>query len=369
MPWSNQSGGGGPWGGGGNGGNGGNRGPWGNGPQGGGGGPRPPDLEDLIRRGQNQLKGLLPGGAGGGQIGVKGIVAIAILGGLLWLATGVYTVQRDEVGVNMIFGRYVGKSEPGLNYNLPYPIGQVIKPKVTSVNRTEVGYRAQGANMRSVSDRLLREERLMLTGDENIVDIQFDVQWQINSARAQDYVFNLQNPEGTIKAVAESAMREVIGRRNIQPILTTDQSVIASEVRQIIQTTLDAYGAGIITTVVQLQAVLPPEQVRDAFLDVNAAQQDQNRVQNEARTYASKVLPEARGEAAKIIQEAEGYKERVVADAAGQASRFRQIYEEYRKARKSRVSACIWRPWKRSSVVPTRSSSTRRMAALCLCST
>jgi len=158
------------------------------------------------------------------------------------------------------------------------------------------------------------------------------VQWRINPARAQDFVFNLQNPEGTIKAVAESAMREVIGRRAIQAVLTTEQASVAQEVRDIMQGTLDAYGAGIVVAVVQLQAAQPPAQVREAFFDVNAAQQDAIRVQNEAETFASRVVPEARGQAARNVQQAEGYREQSVADASGQASRFSQVYEEYRKA-------------------------------------
>ena len=172
----------------------------------------------------------------------------------------------------------------------------------------------------------------MLTADENIIDIDFDVVWQVNPARAQDFVFNLQNPQGTIKSVAESAMREVVGRRQIQPILTTDQSSVAQEVRQIMQQTLDAYGAGILVNVVQLQAAQPPAEVRQAFFDVNAAQQDAVRVQNEAETFASRVVPEARGEAARAIQQAEGYREQATADATGQAARFSQVYDEYRKA-------------------------------------
>jgi len=320
MPWSNQSGGGGPWG------QRGPGGPWGQGPQGGGGGT-PPDLEDLLRRSQDRLKGFMPGGGGGGM-GGRGLV-IGLLGAVgLWLATGFYTVRPNEVGINMIFGAYSGQSGEGLRYNFPYPIGRVEKPNVTAVNTVSVGYRpaAQGRG------RDVIEESLMLTGDDNIVDIDFDVQWRINPQRAQDFVFNIQNPEGTIKAVAESAMREVIGRRSIQPVLTTEQASVAGEVRDIMQQTLDAYGAGVLINVVQLQAVQPPAQVREAFFDVNAAQQDAVRVQNEAETFASRVVPEARGEAARAIQQAQGYREQSVADASGQAARFRQVYEEYRKA-------------------------------------
>jgi membrane protease subunit HflK len=328
MPWSNQSGngggnGGGPWGPRGGGGPGGKS-PWGTGPQGGGGGGTPPDLEDILRRSQDRLKTFMPGGSMGG----KGVIALVLGAIVIWLLTGFYTVRPDEVGVNMLFGRYTGKSGEGLRYNLPYPVGQVIKPKVGFVNRTEIGYRSSGQGRRTD----IAGESLMLTGDENIIDIDFEVQWQIDAARAENFVFNLQNPEGTIKAVAESAMREVMGRRNIQAVLTTEQSSVAQEVQQIIQSTLDAYAAGLAIRAVQMVAVAPPQPVRDAFVDVNAAQQDAVRVQNEAETFASRVIPEARGEAARAVQQAEGYREQAVADATGQASRFSQVYEEYRKA-------------------------------------
>ncbi|MHB2167536.1 FtsH protease activity modulator HflK [Alsobacter sp. R-9] len=334
MPWSNQSGGGGggggPWGqrrpGGGSGG------PWGGGPQGGGNnngpGGAPPDLEELLRRSQDRLRQVIPGGSFGGG---KGIAAIGLGALLLWAATGFYTVRPDEVGLNLIFGRYVGTTQPGLNYNFPYPIGSVIKPRVTVVNTTEVGYRGSDGARRAVSRDVL-EESLMLTGDENIVDIDFSVQWQINPARAADFVFNIQAPEASVKAVAEAAMREVVGRRNIQAILTTDRGPIEAEVRQLMQDVLNSYGAGVEIRLVQLQKVDPPQQVIDAFRDVQAARQDQDRARNEAETYASKVVPEARGEAARIVQEAEAYRERIIAEANGQASRFKQVFEEYRKA-------------------------------------
>jgi modulator of FtsH protease HflK len=239
-------------------------------------------------------------------------------------------VRPNEVGINMIFGKYTRTTGEGLRYNLPYPIGRVMKPNVTEQQRIEIGYRSTGGGQARSRDML--EESLMLTGDENIVDIDFDVVWQVNAARAQDFVFNLQNPQGTVKAVAESAMREVVGRRNIQAVLTTEQASVAQEVRQIMQQTLDAYGAGVLINVAQLQAVQPPSEVRQAFFDVNAAQQDAVRVQNEAETFASRIVPEARGEAARTVQQAEGYREQSVADASGQAARFRQVYEAYRLA-------------------------------------
>jgi modulator of FtsH protease HflK len=326
MPWNNQSSGGNPWGTGGGSGSGpSGSGPWGS--NGNGRGPNtPPDLEDILRRSQDRLKNMFPGGSMGG----KGMVLVALAALLLWLATGFYTVRPNEVGINMVFGRFIGKTGEGLRYNVPAPIGQVIRPSVTTVNRTEIGYRSGGGAQGRNRDVL--EESLMLTADENIIDIDFDVQWQINPARAEDFIFNLQNPEGSIKAVAESAMREVIGRRNIQAVLTTEQSNIAQEVRQIMQVTLDNYGAGVLMNVVQLQAAVPPAQVREAFFDVNAAQQDQVRLQNEAETYASRIVPEARGQAAQMLQQAEGYRDRIIAEARGQASRFSQVYEEYRKA-------------------------------------
>jgi membrane protease subunit HflK len=243
--------------------------------------------------------------------------------------TGIYTVRPNEVGINLVFGRYLGQSAPGLNYNWPYPIGSVIRPDVTAINRTEVGYRPGGPQGRM---RDVPEESLMLTGDGNIVDIDFDALWRIDPSRAQDFVFNLQNPQGTIKVVAESAMREVVGRREIQAILTTEQASVANEVHDIMQQTLNAYGAGALITGVQLQAAVPPPQVREAFYDVNAAQQDAVRVQNEAGAYASRVVPEARGQATRIVQQAEAYREQAVAEATGQASRFNQIYDAYRKA-------------------------------------
>jgi modulator of FtsH protease HflK len=321
MPWSNQSGGGGPWG---QRGGSGGKSPWGSGgPQGNG---NPPDLEDILRRSQDRLKDFIPGGSMGG----RGLILIVLGVVAIWLLTGFYTVRPNEVGINMIFGQYSSTSGEGLRYNYPYPIGRVLKPNVTAQQRVEVGYRSTATGQGRARDVI--EESLMLTGDENIVDIDFDAVWQINPARPQDYVFNLQNPDGTIKSVAESAMREVIGRRNIQAILTTEQASVAQEVRQIMQGALDAYGAGVLINVVQLQAARPPSEVQQAFFDVNAAQQDAVRVQNEAETFASRIVPEARGEASRTVQQAEAYREQSVADASGQAARFSQVYEEYRKA-------------------------------------
>ncbi|WP_439496632.1 FtsH protease activity modulator HflK [Bosea sp. (in: a-proteobacteria)] len=333
MPWSNQSGGssgggGGPWGQRGGSGGGGGGGPWGQGPGGsGGGGGSPPDLEEILRRSQDRLKNLLPGGNLGGRGLVLGILALIVI----WLLTGWYIVRPNEVGLNLRFGKFVGKTGEGLNYNWPYPVGSVIKPQVTNVVTTEVGFRTV-ESVRTSRQTDVGEESLMLTGDENIVDIDVIVQWQIDPAAPENYVFNIQDPPGTVKAVAESAMREVIGQRNIQPVLTTDRAAIETEVRQLMQETLNGYNAGVQIRLVQLQKVDPPQQVIDAFRDVQAARADQERLRNEAQTYANRVVPESRGRAAQLIQSAEAFKEQTVAEAYGQASRFNAVYDQYKNA-------------------------------------
>ena len=313
MPWSNQSGG--PWGSG-------PRGPWGSGPQ--SQGPKQPDLEEFLRRSQDKLRSLLPGNSLGG----RGIALLALILLALWGMSGFFKVEPDEVGVVLRFGKFVREVQPGLNYHLPYPIETALTPPALRVNRINIGFDMRGgATMRDVP-----EESLMLTGDENIVDVDFSVFWKVDPTKIGDYLFNIQNPEATVKAVAESAMREVIGRSNIQAILTGARQTIETAVQQSMQKTLDDYGAGVIVPQVQLQKVDPPMQVLDAFRDVQAARSDLERLQNEAQTYANQVVPEARGRAAKIIQEAEAYRSQVVANAKGQASRFSQVYEQYKNA-------------------------------------
>ncbi len=319
MPWSNQSSGG-PWGSG-------SRGPWGSGPQQPGGGARPPDLEEFLRRSQDRLRGLLPGNLGG-----RGIALIALAAVVLWGFSGFFRVEPDELGVVLRFGKFVREVQPGLNYHLPYPIETVLTPPALRVNKTDVGIRAVEDTRRGSSVRELPEESLMLTGDENIVDVDFSVLWRVMPSKVGDYLFNIQNPEGTVKAVAESAMREVIGRSNIQPILTGARQTIETAVQELMQKTLDEYRAGILVQQVQLQKVDPPTQVIDSFRDVQAARSDLERAQNEAQTYANRVVPEARGRAAKNTQDAEAYREQTVAEAKGETSRFVQIYDQYKKA-------------------------------------
>jgi membrane protease subunit HflK len=319
MPWKNQ--GGGPWGSG-------PRGPWGSGPQ--PVGPRPPDLEDLLRRGQDQLQRFLPGGYFSG-LGIAVLLFVVLA---IWAMSGFYRVQSEELGIVLRFGKYVRDAQPGLNYHLPYPIETVRLPKALRVSTISIGMTLiddptrRGRTMRDVP-----EESLMLTGDENIVDVDFTVLWRIKPKGAADFLFNIQNPEGTVKAVAESAMREVIGRSNIQPILTGARTTTELGVQQLMQKTLDQYGSGIEISQVQMQKVDPPAQVIDAFRDVQAARADLERLQNEAQTYANRIVPEARGRSAQILQAAEGYKQQAVAEARGQSARFLKVYDEYAKAK------------------------------------
>ncbi|MFZ5735741.1 MAG: FtsH protease activity modulator HflK [Pseudomonadota bacterium] len=318
MPWKNQ--GGGPWGSG-------PKGPWGSGPQ--SSGPRPPDLEDLLRRGQDRLQQILPGGHFSGL----GIIVV-VLGALaIWGLSGFFRVQSEELGVVLRFGKHVRTVQPGLNYHLPYPIETVLLPKALRVNTISIGVIVSAdSSRRGATTQDVPEESLMLTGDENIVDVDFTVLWRIKPDGVGDFLFNIQNPQGTVKAVAESAMREVIGRSDIQPILTGARTTIEGAVQELMQKTLDSYGAGVLVQQVQLQKVDPPQQVIDAFRDVQAARADLERLQNEAQTYANRVIPDAKGRAAQITQNAEGYKQQAIAEARGQSARFLDVYEEYRKA-------------------------------------
>jgi len=326
MPWSNQNGGGGWKGGGG--------GPWGQPPRGpSGGGNQPPDLEELLRRSQEKLKDWLPGGGGSGGggagIGVKGIGLVAVGALALWLLTGFYRVEPDELGVELVLGKVTAQTTPGLNYNLPYPLGQVFVPKVLAVREISVGQR-DFDNARGVPGRDIPDESLMLTGDENMVDVSFKVQWNIKDARA--YLFNIQNPESTVKAVAESAMREIIGKNSIEMILTENQRRIENDVRQLMQKTLDDYKSGVEVRLVNMHKVNPPTQVIDAFRDVQAARIDAERLQNEAQAYANRIVPEARGQAAAVTAQANAYRQRTVEEARGQADRFSKVLEEYKRA-------------------------------------
>ena len=235
-----------------------------------------------------------------------------------------------------------------MHYHLPFPIENVLKPKVTRENQVEVGIRtsSQSSIGRGSIGRDVPEESLMLTGDENIVDVDFSVQWVISDAA--DYLFNIQNQESTVKAVAESAMREVIGSSDLEQILTGGREKNEQAVRDLMQKTLDEYEAGILVRRVQLQKVDPPAAVIDAFRDVQAARADQERLRNEAEAYTNRIIPAARGESAQLIQAAEAYRDTVVADAEGQAARFNSVYEEYKKSSRSDKTKDVFRDYRKS---------------------
>ncbi|MBD1134303.1 FtsH protease activity modulator HflK [Pelagibacterales bacterium SAG-MED48] len=307
--------------------------PWGSAPGGGNGsgkGPTPPDIDAIIRDIQNKINKFLPGGSKSGGKPI-GLILIILL--FVWLASGLYRVGPDEQGVVLRFGKFIKTTQPGLHYHIPVPIETVETPKVTKVNRIDIGFRSERDSGFSTGGGVadVPQESLMLTGDENIVNIDFSVFWVIKDAGK--FLFEIQDPEGTVKAAAETAMREVIAKSDIQPILTEGRAKIEVETQEIIQSILDEYQSGIQVTQVQTQKADPPDQVIDAFRDVQAARADMERSKNEAEAYANDVIPRARGEAAKIMQAAEAYKQQVVAASEGEASRFTSIYNEYAKAK------------------------------------
>ena len=310
MPWSNQNG---------SGGN--NQGPWGQGPRGprrpgGGGGGAPPDLEEIIRRSQDQIKNALPGG--GGSSGI--IIAVVLAGlALLWLFQAIYTVQPDERGVVLQFGIPKEEiSQPGLHFLL-WPIQQVEMVPIVEKQINIGGTSPRGAT-----------QGLMLSGDQNIVDVHFSVLYSITNPQA--YLFQVEDPTDTLRQVSESAMREVVGRRPAQDIFRDNRQTIAEDVKATIQTTMDTYGAGFSINTVSIEDAAPPREVADAFDEVQRAEQDEDRFVEEANQYSNQKLGQARGEAAKIREEAAAYKDRVVNEAEGEAQRFISIYDEYSKA-------------------------------------
>jgi membrane protease subunit HflK len=283
----------------------------------------------LLRRGQDKLKTVLPGG----NLGGRGILLIVLAAVVVWGFSGFFKVEPDELGVVLRFGKYTRDATPGLNYHLPYPVETVLTPKVTTVQPIHIGMRLlEDPRRGSPQMRDVPEESLMLTGDENIVDVDFTVFWQVKVGGAGDFLFNIQNPQGTVKAVAESAMREAVGRSEIQPILTSAKQAIETSVTELMQKTLDNYQSGIQITQVQMQKVDPPSQVIDAFREVQAARIGAESAQNEAQAYANRVLPDARGRSEQIKQAGEAYREQTVAEAKGQASRFSQVLEQYKNA-------------------------------------
>lgn len=341
MPWSNQGGGGGRKGGG----NGG--GPWGQGPWGqgggGGGGNQPPDLDEILRRGQDKVKQVIRGGGGGRGGSGDGdgvpkpflylILMLGVLAAFYYLFT--FRVNPDEQGIVLRFGKFDRWEGPGLHFRLPYPIDEVRTPQVTQQKTIEVGAgRARGSSVDS------GDSGLMLTGDGSVVDVRFVVFWRINTevdkksgqTGVEQYLFNIAQPETTVREVAESAMREVVGQSDLQPLLTGGRQKAQEDVQKLMQSTLNYYGAGIKIDQVQLREVDPPAEVLEKFRDVAAAGQDRERLIKEGMTEADKIVPGARGEASRIMNEAEGFRDQQIAEATGQAARFLKVYEEYKKA-------------------------------------
>ena len=341
MPWSNQGGGGrkgggnggGPWG----------QGPWGSG--GGGGGNQPPDLDEILRRGQDKVKRVMRGG-GGGPGGVSGdggvprgfLFLIGVLASLL-AAFFIFTfrVNPDEQGIVLRFGKFHHWEGPGLHFRMPYPVEEVLTPKVTQQNTIEIGtVRSSARN----TDMEGQDSGLMLTGDGSVIDVRFVVFWRIKQGTdpntgqmgVEQYLFNIAQPEVTVREVAESAMREVVGQTNLLPLLTSGREKAQQDARALMQTILDSYKAGITIDQVSLREADPPAPVIGAFRDVAAAGQDKERFIKEAQTYADRIIPEAKGEASRIIAGAEGFRDQTVAEATGQAARFLKVYEEYKKA-------------------------------------
>ena len=323
---------GGPWGGGGSGQGGGNN---GRGPQGGGGGRRPddrdpqiPEIDELMKKGQERLKVLMGGRGGSGGSGgaggeggpgfTRGTVVMGLIGLLaLWLFASVYTVRPEEQSVELFLGEYSATGQPGLNF-APWPVMTYEVVNVTSERTENIG------TGRGTGDGL------MLTTDANIVDIDFQVVWNINDP--SKLLFNIRDPQLTVQAVSESVMREIIAASNLAPILNRDRGIIADAAREGIQATLNEYDSGINIVRVNLDTADPPREVIDAFREVQAAEQERDRLERQADAYANRVVAEARGEAAQIREASEGYRARVVNEAVGEASRFSAVLEEYSKA-------------------------------------
>jgi len=312
MPWSNQSGGG--WNGNNTGG-----GPWGQGPQTPRGGNNPPDLEEIIRRGQDRLKRAMPGGGGGlGTPLFWGVAAIALLLGYAYMC--IYTVQPDQRGVEMRFGKPKEDiSMPGFQ-TVFWPIETVEIVNIQE-KQIQIGSQARAGGQSS---------GLMLSGDQNIVDVTFSVLYSVVDPKS--YLFSISEPDDTVRQIAESAMREIVGRRPAQDVFRDDRAGISQEVQQILQTTLESYGTGVQINTVSIEDAAPPREVADAFDEVQRAEQDEDRFTEEAQQYANQKLGAARGQAAQIREVAAAYKNRVVQEAEGEAQRFLSIYEEYSKA-------------------------------------
>jgi len=339
MPWNGGSGGGGgPWGGGdnrpgnsnspwgnNNGKNNGNKGPGGQG-GGGRGGSEPPDFDDLLRKGQDRMRGLFPKGGQGPKAIILGLCVLVAV----WASSGFYKVLPDEQGVEMMFGKFVKSTEPGLHYWFPAPVGEVTTVSVTKVRQINMGGSTSDAPRRYIGVSQDKDERQILTSDQNVVDVDYAVFWRVS--KAEDFLFNIRDPEATIERVTESVMREVAGRSTLDQLMTDRKELMQQEVTLQVQQLLELYGAGVEVTDVKLLAVDPPRQVIEAFHDVNNARQDLDRQRNEALAYRNDIIPRAKGEAEKMQQDALAYKERQIKDAQGEAERFNSVYASFKAA-------------------------------------
>ena len=303
------------------------RSPWGGGGQGGGGNNNePPDLDDLIRKAQDGVRDVLPFNLGSGAVlGVAVIVLLAV-----WLASGFYIVNPGEHGVIQRFGKWTHtKAEEGLGYHFPFPIETVQKVNVTELRKMEIGQTVQRTSSRSSASKngAAADESLMLTSDRNIVELQMDLQWNIKSA--EDYIFNIKDPDHTIKKVTESAIREVVGQTDMFPIITSGRAILANKTKEIIQRNLDEYKSGVNILQVLIQKAEVHPEVQNAFQDVQSAKQDAEDTENQAQAYREDIIPKARGEAIKIKQQAEAYRQEQIAKAEGDADRFMAVYKAY----------------------------------------
>ena len=285
------------------------------------------DLDDLFRKAQNNFRSVFPGnGDNSGRMIVIGLITLFVL----WLASGFYFVQSNQHGVVLTFGKYTRTDEqPGLKYRMPWPFQSTTIVDVTQERRIQIGYANENPTTNRQNGALaVGDDSLMLTGDENIIDINFVVLWRINNAK--DFLFSLRDPEDTIKLVASSAMREVIGQTKIQSALTDGRTKVQNDTRVLMQKIMDEYKSGVTINNVQLQKVDPPEAVVDAFNEVQRARQDQERAKNQAQAYSNSILPVARGEASRLMQQAEAYKQEVINRAKGDAARFDSVYAAYK---------------------------------------
>jgi len=303
--------------------------PWesgGNNPWGGGSSGNK-DLEDSIKKAKEKFGKFKIGGP-------RNLSILIIVALIIWLATGFYRVEPDEQGIELLFGKWNQvTTEPGLHYFFPTPFGKTMTPKVESIRKINVGYRSAselGFSSNS-SDRNVLEESLMLTGDQNIVDVNFTVLYKIKDAGK--FLFKLRNPETTVKDMSESVMREIVGQRDLEFLLTGGRQEVEQVVRADLQEILDEYESGILVQSIQLQSVNPPALVIDAFDEVQRARQDKEKLVNEANSYMNKIVPNARGDAAKLVQEATAYKEQVIKQAEGVAQNFIDVYNSYKETK------------------------------------